>query len=343
MNFRLSPARKGLLISAITATAVLSQLASAAPQPKIINGTVANLGEVPWQVALFKDPNDVYQSQYCGGTLIDASHVITAAHCEQTVKNYIAAGIIDLNNVSQGQIREVRRWIVHPNYDPNTMDNDIAVLELVSPLDLQACGSNCRAINYITPSLEPSLMPVFTEALISGWGNRIQGLNEENLQDFPNMLEYALVFTVDCLDGTNYSASEISSNMFCAGANNYWHDTCQGDSGGPFVVNDGTEDGVILAGVVSWGTGCAATGYPGVYTRVANYTSWLSQNIGDSSNDTPDDSDDIDDSDDSSDDDSTNTSSKKKSGSLNMLFILPLIALCWSRKRFFAFSRKSRG
>lgn len=67
----------------------------------------------------------------------------------------------------------------------------------------------------------------------------------------------------------------VTSGMVCAGASDPPRDACQGDSGGPLVVN------YTLVGIVSWGEGCADTAYPGVYTRVSNYHSWVAQNIAD--------------------------------------------------------------
>lgn len=61
----------------------------------------------------------------------------------------------------------------------------------------------------------------------------------------------------------------LTNNMFCAGYGEGGIDSCQGDSGGPIVYN-GT-----LLGLVSWGHGCARANAPGVYTKVANYITWI--------------------------------------------------------------------
>ena len=50
----------------------------------------------------------------------------------------------------------------------------------------------------------------------------------------------------------------------------------QGDSGGPLVVPKSTDDSTaIVFGIVSFAYGCAAPNYPGVYTRVTQYVTWI--------------------------------------------------------------------
>merc|ERR1712037_70331 len=67
--------------------------------------------------------------------------------------------------------------------------------------------------------------------------------------------------------------NDIADSMICAGLERGGKDSCQGDSGGPFMC------GNELTGVVSWGYGCAEAGYPGVYTQVSYFISWLNNNM----------------------------------------------------------------
>lgn len=66
----------------------------------------------------------------------------------------------------------------------------------------------------------------------------------------------------------------ISPEMICATGSEPPRDACQGDSGGPLVTNN------VLIGIVSWGEGCADQKYPGVYTRLSQYSEWIGRKIG---------------------------------------------------------------
>jgi len=62
---------------------------------------------------------------------------------------------------------------------------------------------------------------------------------------------------------------KLPASQMCAGFLQGGIDACQGDSGGPLIC-DGH-----LAGIISWGVGCADPGYPGVYTNVSHFLKWI--------------------------------------------------------------------
>ena len=91
-----------------------------------------------------------------------------------------------------------------------------------------------------------------------------------------NYVRVPVISNTACND--DYGGSILDS-MMCAGFQNVGgKDACQGDSGGPLVCNDGGGN-AIIAGVVSWGYGCARPEYPGVYSRVTHVLSWIHDNM----------------------------------------------------------------
>ena len=104
-----------------------------------------------------------------------------------------------------------------------------------------------------------------TELRVMGWG----ALQEYGY--YPDILQEAnldYVSTSACKRA--YGSSEISKDMMCAeGAGK---DSCQGDSGGPLIIPGVSDSSDVQVGVVSWGIGCAYSGYPGVYSKISE--SW---------------------------------------------------------------------
>lgn len=265
-------------LAAALATCTFSTSSHSA-QTRIIGGSEINISGAPWQVAILSDSSDLYTGQYCGGTLVHPRWVITAAHCmtdevdgtlttTDAADVHIAAGMADLiTPEASTQLRDVSQVIVHPSYDPDTTDYDIALLELAEPIDLETCGSACAAVDILTPAQLNLLVPD-TDALISGWGN-----TSKDGELYATKLQSATIQVQNCAD-SSYPANAISPYMFCAGVDGNV-DSCQGDSGGPLVVNNADDSAKLLAGIVSWGNGCALPGYPGIYTNVAKFYRWI--------------------------------------------------------------------
>lgn len=263
-----------------TATPTAPFVASAPRQGLIVGGEPAAVGELPWQVAVYPGP------YLCGGSLIAAQWVVTAAHCViDDAGAVMAPGDIDVvageynRNQNDGteQQRSVTAVYVHPNYDPfGSNDSDIALLQLASPVTL---GPSVGIIPLVSSPTHDALVAPGVSSLVSGWGATSEGGSTATILQ---KVRVPIVSNATC--NTSYGGS-ITANMLCAGLAGGGKDSCQGDSGGPLVVPDGS--GWRLAGVVSFGNGCARPNYYGVYTRISSFTTWISTQTGDLPTPTP--------------------------------------------------------
>ena len=149
--------------------------------------------------------------------------------------------------------------------------NDIALLRLSS------------SITSITPisllDINTTTNAILNQSNVTtiGWGSTVgYSPNEEVTAAFPDILrEVEVPLQSDDMCAQNVGSSYDATTMICAGVTG--KDACQGDSGGPLVYNDGGSWKQI--GIVSWGSGCASAGNPGVYTRLANYSEWITDTI----------------------------------------------------------------
>ena len=93
-----------------------------------------------------------------------------------------------------------------------------------------------------------------------------------------NNLQYVRVPAITNAQCNSAYGGSITDTMICAGYPGVGgKDACQGDSGGPFVCND--NGNAVIAGVVSWGNGCALADYPGVYARTTSALSWIQNSM----------------------------------------------------------------
>jgi secreted trypsin-like serine protease len=268
-----------------------------APRAKasIVGGTGASIASFPFQVALY-DPHAGSPAAgfFCGGVIVDATHVATAAHCivggggrqaGSAGDVAVLAGSTSLDSPDPGSVRaSVLSSSFDSHYNPISSDYDVALLTLARPLWSGSTAPTVNGLDTIAPlPLEqagastyanPNVTPAIV-ATASGWGdvNPAPGHGAS----YPTSLRAVRMPLVsDSLCEEQYSSIEqpITSRMICAGGMRSHVDTCYGDSGGPLVVDRDTParppGDYVLMGLVDFGNGCSQPGYAGVYTRIAS-------------------------------------------------------------------------
>lgn len=234
------------------------------PPRVVVGGSPADAAAHPWMVALSsrKMYGTARSGQFCGGALIAPDRVLTAAHClfepdgspAQRPDFSVIQARTDLRTTA-GREARVASWYANPGFDPALIDADWAVLTLAEPLPgpvltLVGAGESVYAAD--------------TPATVLGWGD-----TTGNGDYSPVLRQVTVPVTTDATCKTAYPGgvwgTYNAATMVCAGLRQGGKDACSADSGGPLLI------GGRLAGIVSWGDGCALPRKPGVYTRVAAF------------------------------------------------------------------------
>jgi trypsin len=295
-------------LSMVMLVLAVAPTAATGKDDRIVGGAPTTISEYPWQVALaFNDdlfPGNGFQRQFCGGTLVAPTIVVTAAHCPFDLLPPDGGGFDAAENVevftgrttlssAEGEAIDVAELYYFQGtasapvtqaqstdpdpatgqlYDPETAEWDVAFLRLETP------SSVGTPIQIAGPDETATWAPG-EPAQISGWGDLANAAG-----DFPDQLHAATIGMLDdatCARKgvygpddflTFYPETQVCAGIFPAGG----IDTCQGDSGGPLVVSvfeRGRDSRAVndhrLVGDTSFGLGCALRGYPGIYGRVA--------------------------------------------------------------------------
>lgn len=246
---------------------------SNASHSRVVGGIPAELGAWPWIAALgyrlTPDPSRI--DWLCGGSLISARHVLTAAHCIRPDLTTVRIGDINLYSDDDGanpvQV-EVQEVTVHPEYRNGAYVNDIAVLRLAEEVPFSL-------------SIHPICLPVQdnlrnrdffrTYPFIAGWGRVIfDGPSTQTLME----AQLPVVSNSACSqDYAQFKSAVIDRRVLCAGYARGGKDACQGDSGGPLMFPQSST--FYQIGVISYGHKCAEPGFPGVYTRVTEFLDFI--------------------------------------------------------------------
>jgi secreted trypsin-like serine protease len=236
-----------------------------------------DFGEYPWQAALLKRIGPQDSLYVCGGVLISPNFILTAAHCIKENRAgdlKVRLGEWDVHREDEFYPyieRFVSDIVIHPDFFPGNLINDIAIIKFENPIDLSTAG----------PHIQPACLPepydsfVGQRCWVTGWGKNSFGSQGE-YQSVLKEVDVPVVSSGDCehsLQTTRLGRLyQLHPGFLCAGGEK-GKDACEGDGGSPLVCN--VNGAFKVAGLVSWGIGCGTQGVPGVYANVAYYKQWV--------------------------------------------------------------------
>lgn len=242
---------------------------------KIVGGMDSIKGAYPWQVMFWTD----LRKAFCGGSLVNDQWVLTASHCFKRDEIRIDEVEVRLGKYDQTvvepqqMVTKIADVHFHPNFNVNTFDNDIALVQLADRVTftdfiLPVClGDSATIERDFFSSGDVQL------GTVTGWGQLTESVN--TLPRFLQEIRLPIIDHKTCQASTQYP---VTRNMFCAGyKQEIVGDACKGDSGGPFVVQ--RKNRWYLIGIVSWGVGCGRKDHYGYYAKVSNYHSWIKEKI----------------------------------------------------------------
>ncbi|XP_011205128.2 serine protease SP24D isoform X2 [Bactrocera dorsalis] len=217
------------------------------PSLRILNGQVAAAGQFPYQVSV-----RLNREHICGGALLSANFVLTAAHCVYNI-NQTALGVQagTLSRTAGGVFRAVCHVVVHPEYD---FDNDLALLQLETPYSLSYYIQPIRIADWEAPSGE--------SVIISGWGRTYEG---SLLSD---KLLYSRALTTERYEFCAGADGVTNPGVLCLNTPQ-GNGFCDGDDGGPVVYRN------VLIGIASYNANACGTVSYGGFTKASYYKLWI--------------------------------------------------------------------
>ncbi|KAJ1519685.1 hypothetical protein ONE63_004948 [Megalurothrips usitatus] len=244
-------------------------------RPEVHGAIAVKVGEIPYQASIRLYSPESTQHK-CGGAVISAWHVLTAARCisysaplsPESV--FVVVGSVKRSSLDVGDIDTVVRKVAniarHPEFSSRDLRHDLAVLTLNMALPMDRMD-RIAAIPLPVGGIQVNFG---TTCVVSGWGNNTVGGTCG-----PSPVESDALLTAEVpFIGRDYCAhllnpAALQAGVVCTAHQKGGVGACVGDQGGPLSCNG------FLAGIVSWGQGCGAGARPTVYTSLADHVGWV--------------------------------------------------------------------
>jgi len=243
---------------------------------RIIGGATTEVNEYPWMVSLL-----LRGTHGCGGTLISNRWILSAAHCfigyyRRNYKNWKASlGEHDRRTDSEADHInvDISKIINHPDYleTRHGLYFDFSLVKMTEEVDFS-----------LHPHIRPVCLPANVDnsfegvtATATGWG--VTDYEIKLLASVLQEVDVTVLSNQECTENYGYYSNQITDQMLCANVKGGGKDACKMDSGGPLIARCSQGKNFELIGVISWGEKCGLANYPGVYARVTQQLSWISE------------------------------------------------------------------